>query len=141
MSAQVRRRDPFILAGPPFRGYCLPGNPRAKLAQTTDPWKWARDRAAFQSNERARRLSAILPLSTRRKRTPMNPQTGGLVDLRGIEPLTSSMPRKRAPAAPQARSPLIVPEGGSARRYLTVDRSGRGLNQTGTPPGCARARL
>ena len=46
-----------------------------------------------------------------------------LVDLRGIEPLTSSMPRKRAPAAPQARSSLIVPEGHVTRRVAVFPQS------------------
>lgn len=67
----ARRGDPLILAGPPFGGYCLAGNPRAKFAQTTDPWKRARDRATSTFDERARHLSAILQEPTRRKRTPM----------------------------------------------------------------------
>src|SRR6185295_15420663 len=71
MSAQVRRRDPFILAGPPFGGYCLPGNPRATFAQTTDPWKRARDRATSAFDERARPVSAELQEPTRRKRSPV----------------------------------------------------------------------
>ncbi len=37
------------------------------------------------------------------KNAPQGVRRWDWVDLRGIEPLTSSMPRKRAPAAPQAQ--------------------------------------
>jgi hypothetical protein len=50
------------------------------------------------------------PRSNSKKNAPKGVRTVALVDLRGIEPLTSSMPRKRAPAAPQARNPTILPE-------------------------------
>ena len=45
----------------------------AKLAQTTDPWKRARDRATSTIGERARHLSAALQKPTRRKRVTTGP--------------------------------------------------------------------
>ena len=64
--------------------------------------------AATMRSLHAGACPCAMPYSKRN--APEGVRSVGLVDLRGIEPLTSSMPRKRAPAAPQARSPTIVPE-------------------------------
>src|SRR5215210_6695770 len=88
-------------------------NPRAGDSDARDRVPNAEFVGNPLSRRQGQRRSAGGGLHGRRhskKNAPQGVQSDNLVDLRGIEPLTSSMPRKRAPAAPQARSLSILSE-------------------------------
>jgi hypothetical protein len=112
-------------------GYCLVGNRAPKVAQQLFRWKRTgvfrlirceecptRDCFQMQEADCPPSVFAECRFGTRRrddrvaisrtKRAPNGSFKSIVVDLRGIEPLTSSMPRKRAPAAPQAQIRVLA---------------------------------
>jgi hypothetical protein len=83
------------MAGPPLRGNCPPGKSALRTPQCFHLWKNTGVSNSFHRCEVIATRSGGSARCYPKKRSHRGPQSGTLVDLRGIELLTSYMPGKR----------------------------------------------